>query len=204
MARMQTCPIPDLPELWVLRHGETEWNVAERLQGRLDSPLTSKGVAQAEQQGKILRAEALPRETRLICSPSGRALQTARIVARALDWAPVEDPALLEMDLGAWQGCYLADIPEARAAAQDGFDPHMWKFSGFGCESVDQMSARLRGFLTGLDGPTVIVTHGVTSRMLRCLATGRAPDALSQLPGGQGVVHHVARGVSRILQQPLG
>ena len=198
---MQIATIPDLPELWVLRHGETEWNVAERLQGRLDSPLTPKGVAQAQQQGDILRAAALPAEARLICSPSGRALHTARIVAGALDRDLCTDPALLEINLGAWQGCYLTDIPEARAAAQGGFDPHMWKFSGPGCESVDQMSARLGDFLVALTGPTVIVTHGVTSRMLRCLATGRAPDALSQLPGGQGVVHHVAKGVARTLPQ---
>ena len=46
----------DFPELWVLRHGETEWNTEERLQGRLDSALTPKGVDQALAQGQILAA----------------------------------------------------------------------------------------------------------------------------------------------------
>lgn len=194
----------DLPELWVLRHGETEWNVAERLQGRLDSPLTPRGVAQAEEQGKILRAQALPADARLLSSPSGRALRTAQIVGRALNRQVRQDPALMEIDLGAWQGVLLANIPEARAAADRGDDPHLWKFSGPGCERLEDMAARLWGVLDKLDGPAVIVTHGVTSRMLRCLATGRAPGALSDVPGGQGVVHHVHRGVARVLSGPDG
>ncbi len=196
-------PIRDLPDLWVLRHGETEWNVAQRLQGRLDSPLTPHGVAQAELQGRILRQQSLPQGTRCVTSPSGRALRTAQIVACDLNLRVEQDPALMEIDLGDWQGMYLSEIPAARAAEARGDDPHLWKFSGPGCETVAEMAVRLTRFLGALDGPAVIVTHGVTSRMLRCLATGRTPEALSAVPGGQGVVHHVKDGVAQVLSDPV-
>ena len=196
---MMSRDMRDLPELWVLRHGETVWNAAGRLQGRLDSPLTETGILQAKAQGRILAEITLPAETRLVSSPAGRALRTARIVGRAVGRDVTQDAALLEIDLGAWQGQYIKDIPEARAVATPDGDPHAWKFSGPGCESLDDMVARLHGFLAGLDGPTVIVTHGVTSRVLRCLATGQPPSALSRLPGGQGVVHHVEKGQARMI-----
>ncbi|WP_135504714.1 histidine phosphatase family protein [Roseovarius aestuariivivens] len=188
-----------LPELWILRHGQTEWNVEDRLQGRLDSPLTAQGMAQARAQGSILRSAALPHDLRVISSPSGRALHTARIAADGLGPLIETDPALFEIDLGAWQGRRVAEIPEAQEAR----DPHLWKFTGPGCERLEEMAARLTAFLAALDRPAVIVTHGVTSRMLRCLALGRALEALGSVPGGQGVVHHLRQGTARVIAPPV-
>ncbi|MFK7752549.1 MAG: phosphoglycerate mutase family protein, partial [Sedimentitalea sp.] len=44
------------PEIFVLRHGETEWNASHRMQGRLNSPLTAKGISQAQHQGRLMAA----------------------------------------------------------------------------------------------------------------------------------------------------
>ena len=65
-----------IPELYLLRHGETEWNVQGRLQGRLDSPLTERGQEQARRQAELLAA--LP-PMAAWASPAGRAVATARI-----------------------------------------------------------------------------------------------------------------------------
>jgi len=189
------CPMT-LPELWILRHGQTEWNVAGRLQGLLDSPLTETGHAQAAAQGRIL-AGILPREVAVISSPSPRALTTGRIAMPGQEIT--QDPRLSEIDLGAWQGHRLPDIvatyPEVEAEA----DPNLWKFHAPGGESLPEMEARVRSFLADLDGPAVLVTHGVTSRLMRCLILGLPVTALSELPGGQGVVHHLRDGVARVL-----
>lgn len=188
-----------MPELWILRHGQTEWNVEERLQGHLDSPLTRLGVHQAQVQGEILRG-ALPKSgVRAFASPSGRARRTAEIALEGLD-LPFEDvPALREVDVGAWQGCRAADLRMRHPTIESCSDPHLWKFSAPGGESLAQMVSRVSALMERLDGPAVLVTHGLTSRVLRCLVLGRPVEELSALPGGQGVVHHLKDGVARVI-----
>ncbi|MFO7921635.1 MAG: histidine phosphatase family protein [Nioella sp.] len=194
---MPTDP-PSSPELWILRHGETEWNRDERLQGRLDSPLTARGVAQARAQGRIL-AGCLPGTVRVLCSPAPRALRTAELALAGLGLRVETDPRLQEIDLGRWAG---RTLPELRAEHPDlgkATDPHLWKFIAPGGETLDQMAHRVRGVLDGLDGPTVIITHGVTSRLLRCMVLGRPLTDLAGVPGGQGVIHHIRGGMARVL-----
>ncbi|GAB4284649.1 MAG: histidine phosphatase family protein [Roseovarius sp.] len=189
-----------LPELWVLRHGQTEWNAEGRMQGRLDSPLTALGLAQARAQNAILRRELSGRTGAVTClaSPSGRAWRTAEIAIRGLDLTIAPDPDLQEIDMGAWQGCRLTEIraalPDAAAA-----DPHLWKFDAPGGERLVDMVARVERLLGRLSGPTVLVTHGVTSRVLRSLALGRPVREMAALPGGQGVVHHLRDGIARLI-----
>lgn len=185
-----------VPELWILRHGQTEWNVAGRLQGRLDSPLTDTGRAQAAGQGRILEG-LVPAGAVLVSSPSPRARITAEI---ALPGVPVVlDSRLAEIDLGQWQGQSLPDIMAMHPEIAAEPDPHLWKFNAPNGESLPEMEARVRSFLDDLTGPTVLVTHGVTSRLMRCLILGLPVTAMSRVPGGQGVVHHVAGGVARVL-----
>ena len=186
-----------IPELWILRHGEIEWNVAGRLQGHLDSPLTETGLAQARAQRDIL-ARILPGRVPVLSSPSGRAWRCARIIAEGLDLPLSAEAALREIDIGAWHGRRIEEI-RAADPARIGDDPHLWKFAAPGGESMEAMVARLDALLARLEGPTVLVTHGVTSRVLRCLVLGRPPEELAQLPGGQGVVHHLRDGRARLL-----
>ncbi|MEO1139801.1 MAG: histidine phosphatase family protein [Pseudomonadota bacterium] len=188
-----------VPELWVLRHGQTTWNAEQRLQGRLDSPLTRIGMQQARAQHTILRGADLPQDVAVISSPAGRALKTARIATDGMAVDIATDPNLVEIDMGEWQGHTLSEIRARMPGLDTGSDPNMWKFTGRGCESLKQVVARVATFLNGLDRPTVVVTHGVTSRVLRCLVLGLSPDTLSDLPGGQGVVHHLKSGRARLL-----
>lgn len=181
-----------LPPIYVLRHGETEWNVAGRLQGRADSALTARGRAQAVTLGALL-APVLAAGARLWTSPAPRAATTAALAFPGQAATP--DPRLLEIDLGAWTGRAIAGIAPRDAGA----DPHGWKFAAPGGEDRAAMAARCAAFLGDLSGPSVIVTHGVTSRMLRCLALGLGPEALGRVPGGQGVVHVVEAGRARVL-----
>ncbi|MEJ6394722.1 histidine phosphatase family protein [Gymnodinialimonas sp. 2305UL16-5] len=187
----------DLPPLYILRHGETEWNVVTRLQGRLDSPLTELGRAQALDQGRIL-AQASIMSTELRISPSGRAIKTAELALPDKMAEAVIDPRLVEVDLGAWQGCTPAQVAQM-APDLDMSDPHLWKFTSPGGESLSAMTERCRAVLAELTRPTILVTHGVTSRVLRCLALGRPPEALSAVAGGQGIVHFIAEGRAEIL-----
>ena len=179
---------PDLPDLYLMRHGQTEWNAQGRLQGRQDSPLTPLGVAQARRQAWILRdLAALSRHA----SPAGRAQQTARIVFAGADFA--SDARLHEIDIGSFTGL---TGPALRAAHPALFThgPLHWYDHAPGGEHFAGLQARVRAFLRDLDGPALIVTHGVTLRMLRLEAMGLPLDRLAEMPVLQGAVHRVSRG----------
>ena len=179
----------EVPPLFILRHGETEWNVAGRLQGRFDAPLTPEGERQALAQRRILMQQDLTRFG-AISSPQGRARQTARLALDGLITPIREDPALAEIGLGGWAGRYRAEVM-AESGARDGFALYELAPDG---EGFAALHTRCENFLRGLRGPAVLVTHGITSRMLRLILTGRPIGALRDIDGGQGVVFRVAEG----------
>ncbi len=185
------------PELLILRHGQTEWNRAGRLQGALDSPLTGLGRAQARRQNAILREFGADR-WQWYSSPQGRAHDTARIAAEGLSVSIRKDARLREIGLGAWAGRLRDEI-----AAQQ---PHLFETDGLGWydhvpdgEGLSALERRVTAFLTEMPGAGVIVTHGITSRVIRCVAQGLPSAAFDMLGGGQGVVYHIRDGVSRML-----
>ena len=191
--------VPRSFPLYVLRHGETEWNVAQRMQGSLNSPLTARGRVQAAEMARLLAAELGDDWPPVYASPQPRALETARIVTAGRT-APRLDERLRELTLGGWEGMTLADIEAARPGFFAASDPFFWRFNAPGGERYDMFAARVGSFLDELEGGAILVTHGIVSRVLRGLALGLAPDELGdRLPGGQGVIHVVADGRHRTL-----
>ncbi|HEY3756225.1 MAG TPA: histidine phosphatase family protein [Opitutaceae bacterium] len=145
----------------LIRHGETEWNVARREMGQLDSPLTALGVAQAQRTGAALLAR---RPSAIYSSDLGRAQSTARIIASALKLEPIFDPRLRERHMGIFQGltpeesearhpverrAYRADesyvIPGGESAAQRAE-------RGFAC--IEELAEKHHG------ETVAVITHG--------------------------------------------
>ena len=92
---------------YLARHGETQWNKVQRFQGQLDSELTPRG----KQQSSLLAQEFTNvLLSHIVCSPLGRAVNTANICRQLLNVPIKIDPALKERDLGPWQGQYLDEI----------------------------------------------------------------------------------------------
>jgi probable phosphoglycerate mutase len=97
--------------LWLIRHGETEWNANGRWQGHTDVPLNDIGRRQAELVAERLRAEQIHFDA-IYSSDLSRAFQTAWAVGAALG-VPVQlFPPLREIDLGVWSGLTLAEVRE--------------------------------------------------------------------------------------------
>lgn len=190
----------DHPDVLIMRHGETAWNRAGIMQGRLDSPLTEKGTAQAEELNKLLRNMDLPNGCTAWCSPQGRALQTAQIAFDGVfdDW--VVDDRLCEIDIGKAQGMTVEDV----FAAFPELDQHKgymgWQFHCEGGEAYEDIQSRARSWLEDLRAPAVVVSHGIFSRVLRGYMAGLGCDQLEELPGGQGVIHRVRAGKQDILR----
>lgn len=190
-------------ELYVLRHGQSEWNRDRRHQGQLESRLTALGREQARQMGAILAREiARPARFAAFASPLARAWETAEIALAPLGLTPRPDDRLKEIALGAWEGLTDPEIfardPWAEAPRSD--DPFMWNFMAPGGESLAQLSARLGAFLADLGGrPAVIVAHGMSLRVLRGLCLGLGAAGMEALPGGQGVVWRLRDGRHEVL-----
>ena len=194
--------VPELPDLYVLRHGETEWNRARRMQGKLDSPLTARGRAQAEAQGRALAAAGVS-GTRIafFTSPQGRALRTAEIVAQAIGGAPRPDPRLREIGVGLFTGRTMEENRLGHPQVFAGREPFLWYFAVPEGEARAALQARIDTFLADLRGPAIVVTHGMTSRLLRARVLGMGADAFQNLPGGQGAVYHLSAGRQRVLAE---
>jgi probable phosphoglycerate mutase len=95
-------------EIWFVRHGETDWNLDQRVQGWSDIPLNATGVNQAEQLALQLREV---RFDRIYSSDLGRAMSTAERLARGRDIAVVPDVRLRERRKGEAEGVVFDDIP---------------------------------------------------------------------------------------------
>lgn len=154
--------------IYIVRHGQTEWNVAQRMQGHRDSPLTALGRRQADLHGRTLAHQGAV--DALIASPLGRTRATAALVNEHLA-APVRyEPVLMERDCGCWSGLTLTEIElawpqEWQARSVDPY--HHRPPEG---ENLVDMEARVSGLVDALlGGPertVALVTHGVMSRVL--------------------------------------
>ena len=94
--------------LLLVRHGETDWNAAGRIQGCTDTPLNARGRAQAAALAEKLRSSE--RAEALYTSPLRRAAETAEIIGSALGLRPEPVEALREISFGVWEGCSWAEI----------------------------------------------------------------------------------------------
>ena len=189
----------DYPELYILRHGETLWNAEGRMQGVLNSPLTDAGRAQAARQAEILAGVDLSGFD-VLSSPQGRAFETAAIaLARQVSHLRTDD-RLCEIGVGAWAGALRSSLAQGHDYV-DGPDGALELYEhapqGEGFAALEQ---RCAGFLASLARPSVLVTHGISSRMLRAIVTGRGQAGLPDMGGGQGVVYHLLNGVQKRLE----
>jgi probable phosphoglycerate mutase len=190
--------------LLLIRHGETEWNVARRYQGQLDSPLTKRGIAQAEAIG--LRILELPEfdTAPVVASPLGRARQTAAIIcASRRSPAFGTDERLREITLGSWDGLFRDEIAARSPGIFETNGSYEWYFHSADGERYDAFHARVAAFLhDALTRPMlIIVAHGVVSRVLRGLYAGLPRDAALSLPVPQERIFRLSEG--RIEELPV-
>lgn len=187
------------PELYILRHGETEWNAEGRMQGALNSPLTAVGRQQAGRQGAILRSIDLTGFD-IISSPQGRAFETAAIaLARQVNHVHT-DPALREIGVGTWAGKLRSELAKGMDLIEgpDGA-LELYEYAPQG-EGFGALEARCMAFLDQVQKPSVLITHGITSRMLRAIATGSDRSGIADIGGGQGIVFHLKNDVQKRLE----
>jgi probable phosphoglycerate mutase len=181
-------------EIYLVRHGETEWNAVHRFQGVLDSPLTGKGVEQAQACGRLL-ATSVDWVDAMVTSPLGRARQTMQIVSSFGSYPATRfDSRLAEVSLGSWDGLTQYDIDASWPGLLDGSTRYDWYFRSPDGESYDSARARIEAWLGELSGVVVAVTHGLVSRLIRGAYPDLPVDEALALPVPQGVIWRLAEG----------
>ncbi len=173
--------------MFLVLHGQTEWNRAGRMQGRGDSPLTDEGRRQATVAAATL-AHHIPDTSRvqIVSSPSGRTRATAAIIAATLgipERTIRYEPRIMEVHLCAWEGMTREDIEAGWPKLLDGTTYHDWFFRAPGGEDFPAAAHRIGDWLSTIDDHDflIVVSHGVASRILRGLYAGYPQDqALKQ------------------------
>ena len=157
-------------QVYLVRHGETQWNAERRIQGQSDSPLTEKGVQQAWQVAERARTLGI---THVITSDLGRTQQTARIIADACGCDVMLEPRLRELDMGVLEKRHIDTLTETEEGwrrtlvngTEDGRIPEG--------ESMQELSVRMHAALAEcLKLPAgsrpLLVSHGIA---LGCLVS---------------------------------
>jgi broad specificity phosphatase PhoE len=164
--------------LYLVRHGETDWNRSKRFQASTDVPLNATGVAQAHE----LRAELARRAvtfTAARCSPLSRAVDTARIVLQGSGVEAVVEPAFIELSMGDFEGRLESDLRDELGAAFDAWRAAHYTVPAPGdSESIITGAARVRTALLALEplaaaGDVLVVAHQAVNMAMKVALTGR-------------------------------
>ncbi len=177
-----------IPELWFIRHGETDWNKSRRVQGQTDIPLNETGHAQAAAIASTLAGLHDNLEGfDLHVSPLKRPRQTMQAIVDHfdVDWKSIHvDDRISEICFGEMEG---KTWPELNAQGiKPELDPegfHGWRPTGG--ESYADATVRVRNWLSTLSQPTIAVAHGGVSRIIRGLVLGLPLREIPFLPNPQ-------------------
>jgi probable phosphoglycerate mutase len=198
-----------LTTLILVRHGESEWNRAGRIQGQVNSPLTDLGISQAIAISNYLSGIFINQELKIYTSPLDRAIQTAKIIAQGIDCFGSEliiEERLNDFNLGEISGTFgwdkVAEIfPEqAKLRLQDPM-----RFHPSGGESGADFEARLRSLLEDLmdDGTLkLMVSHGIVNKFIRGILKNLSGKEMINLGESQNTIYRLEQGEETEIKIP--
>jgi len=184
--------------LYFVRHGQTDWNVAGRMQGQTDIPINAIGRAQAKRNGDILAGHlSCPRDFDFIASPLLRPRETMEIIRASLGLEPKEFPTdkrLMEIKFGKFEGMTLEEMSIEMPGEFEHREKDKWLNRPPGGESYADLTARVEEWYLELKRDTICVAHGGVSRALRGIVLGLPPAEIVDLDVPQDKVLKVDAG----------
>jgi broad specificity phosphatase PhoE len=163
-----------LTEVYLVRHGQTDWNVDGRYQGWADIPLNNTGFDQAHALASVLKRQTY---VALYSSDLSRARQTAEVIGQYVGLPVQIDQRLREIDQGEWEGQRVAEVKLRYHAVIETGEKDPVNTPAPGGESVAQVAARAAQALNEITahhptGPVLAVMHGLILATLVCQARG--------------------------------
>jgi len=191
-----------MPVLYYVRHGETDFNVEARLQGRRDTVLNGRGRRQAAECGGLLR-DLFARDNRnpadfdYVASPLRRARETMELLRATLGLDPHSyaiDDRLMEIAYGEWEGLTLPEIDARMPGMLAQREQDKWDFAPPGGESYRSLTDRVSEWYEGLTQDTAVAAHGGGVRALMALFGLLPREQATHAQIAQGVVYVFANG----------
>ena len=173
--------------IYIVRHGETDWNAEGRLQGQKDIALNERGRAQATRNGLALQ-EMIPDPSvyDFVASPLSRTRETMERLRAAMGLDPSgyrTDERLLELSFGDWEGYTLEEVHDFAPDRLVEREEQKWSFipPGADAESYEILSWRVAAWLKSLDRPTICVAHGGVIRSIFRLVADVTEEEASKM-----------------------
>lgn len=176
-----------MTRLIIVRHGQTEWNTLNRVQGLRNNPLSPEGESQAHRLGRRLKDERIDV---IYTSTLRRAIHTAEAVAAHHPAVEIRKcPELNEMDWGVWEGLTFGEIEERYPDQLERRDQDKFNFAPEEGESPADLERRLIPFLKEIvrrhNGKTVlIVGHGGINRVIMGIILEWPPEKTATVKSG--------------------
>lgn len=188
-----------MTRVYLVRHGQTDWNADDRVQGRADVPLNARGAADA---ARLRDRLAGVRFDAVVSSPLARARQTAASVLADRPVPLTVSPALTEIDYGRWQGTTPAERRRDDPRLAERWETHPESVHFPGGESFSAFRRRVLAAWTALCHDhahhTVLVSaHGHVNRVILLHILGWAPDRFWTLTQSNAGCTEIACGGQR-------
>lgn len=157
-----------MTKIFLLRHGETEWNIEKVFRGRAEVPLTENGKMQAKFAAEHLKGKGIKA---IYTSPLIRAKETADIVAEVLNLKCISDERITGLNFGEWQGRPYSEIEKEYPDEFRKYKTAPHEFKSPNGETLDEAMKRSLNLLTDIeskyqDGKVLIVTHRVICKLM--------------------------------------
>jgi broad specificity phosphatase PhoE len=174
--------------IYMIRHGQTDWNAEGRLQGQQDIGLNALGRLQATRNGKTLLESAGPEiaDFDFVSSPLSRTRETMALLRAAIGLNAEDyrsDDRLVELSFGDWEGQTLEEVAKVSPERLLARVEQKWSFipPGRAAESYEILSWRVGAWLRSLTRPTVCVTHGGVVRSTFRLVANLSEDEAAMM-----------------------
>jgi len=161
-------------KVYLVRHGQTAWNVGEIFRGRANIPLDETGKQEVHLAGEALKDETLHA---IYSSPLSRSIETAENIAKFHDIPVTPFDAIIDISYGEWEGLENQEVKEKYPELHSLWhrEPHKIKFPGG--ESLEEVRIRTMTGLEGLllqhkDENFVLVAHRVPNKVICCALLG--------------------------------
>ncbi len=185
-------------KLYLFRHGETQWNVAGRMQGRLDSPLTERGRQQALAHGRLVNQLARPD----CCwvSSASRTRNTADLINQSLGVPLHYSDSLVERDCGSWSGKTLEQVQQEYPQDWAARNADAYHHRPGGGENIPDLVKRFTSLMNQWTQPEClgIVTHGVVSRAALSHFLGLPAHQVGQIKHPNALVYELTFDADRV------
>ena len=195
--------------IYIVRHGQTAWNLLKRKQGQKDSPLTVKGIEQAHSIANLLRKDTSNHELssfKIVISPQWRCQQYASIICELLDLKFTDcvlEDNLREHSFGLWEGKNEEEIE----TCFPGFLKRRYKKENYWSyivpmgESYELLSERVSPVLKKYEGKNVIyVCHEMVSKVMRGNLMNLDPEDILSLNHKQDTIYCYTNGALRTIK----